>query len=503
MARDARELEEELKRSRDEIERLRRQKQNLEKELDAVKKENHELANQNKELKDQLQSLLGSAPMLAASDKTAEAGGVPSSKVFYRRPVDAKEKKPTGGQPGHKGHARPKPEPNAPPVILRLTHCPKCKATLGEHSDSWTSTVTDLPKQEVMVYDLVTLRYKCPACGERVQAERPLLPNKQFGPRLTALVATNRMRGMSVAKIQSLLLELYGLGISEASILDLEACAARALGPWYKRLGALVKKASVVKADETGFRVAGANGWLWVFDFLLGTFYALEPTRGGKVPKKVLGGFEGTLVRDGWDAYDAIITAKHQLDLLHVNRWLERAEVKHGIEPRPLVKEREVKFTRAGRPPRELIRFADGVRSRLREAVLFTESKPSMKERKSALAKFDESMERFLDEPWRDEDAVRIAKELRKRRSQLFTFVLDPEVPWHNNDAERQIRQGVLHRKVSGGRRTWIGADRFQVLLSAFETSKKRGKNFFEEVIKLLVRQGSRGQPTSRGRPQT
>lgn len=493
-------VDEELKRLREENGRLRR-------ELDAAKKKNQELSDKNKQLEEKLQNVLVSAPMLAASDKTAEAGGVPSSKVFnrarsayYRRRNH--NPKPNGGQVGHKGVSRRKPEPNAPPVILRLTHCPKCDTTLGEHSDSWTSTVTDLPEQEVIVHEVVTLRYKCPGCGERVNAERPL-PHKQFGPRLIAFVATNRMRGLSVVKIQSLLMELYGLSISEATILELEACAVQALGPWYKTLEALVKKASVVKADETGFRVAGANGWLWVFDFLLGTFYALEPTRGGKVPKRVLSGFKGTLVRDGWDAYDAITTAKHQLDLLHVNRWLERAEVKHGIEPRPLVKEQSVKFTRAGRPPRELIRFADGIRSRAREAVLFVESNPSVAERERTHAKFDESMERFLNEPWADEDAVRIAKELRKRRSQLFTFVLDSKVPWHNNDAERQIRQGVLHRKVSGGRRTWIGADRFQVLLSVFETCKKLGKNFFEEVIKLLVKQGSRGQPTSRGRPQT
>lgn len=502
MPRVPRVSEEELKRARDENERLRRENEALKEENQKLAEQRKKLADENKELKEQLQRVLSSAPMLAASDKNAEAGGVPTSKVFYRRRTNPDEKKPTGGQPGHRGHARPKPEPNAPPVILRLSQCPKCSAALGEHSDSWTSTITDLPKQEMMVYEVITLRYNCAGCGERVNAERPL-PHKQFGPRLIAFVATNRMRGMSVAKIRSLLMELYGLRISEAAILDLEACAAQALGPWYQRLGALVRKASVVKADETGFRVAGANGWLWVFDFLLGTFYALEPTRGSKVPKRVLGAFKGTLVTDAWDSYDAITTAKRQLDWLHVNRWLERAEVRHGIEPRPLVKEQSVKFTRAGRPPRELIRFIDGVRSRARDAILFVDAKPSRAERKRAHAEFTASMEAFLNEPWQDEDAVRIAKELRKRSGQLFTFVLNRRVPWHNNDAERQIRQGVLHRKVSGGRRTWDGAGRFQILLSAFETHKKLGKNFFEALIALLVKLGSGQGQNPPAKPQT
>ena len=33
---------------------------------------------------------------------------------------------------------------------------------------------------------------------------------------------------------------------------------------------------------------------------------------------------------------DAITTARHQLDLLHTNRWIETAEVRHGIEPSSL-----------------------------------------------------------------------------------------------------------------------------------------------------------------------
>ena len=60
------------------------------------------------------------------------------------------------------------------------------------------------------------------------------------------------------------------------------------------------------------------------------------------------------------------------------------------------------------------------------------------------------------------------------------------EVPWHNNDAERAIRQGVLHRKISGGRRTWVGADIFGVILSIYETSKKKKQKFMEIVGEKL-----------------
>jgi len=84
--------------------------------------------------------------------------------------------------------------------------------------------------------------------------------------------------------------------------------------------------------------------------------------------------------------------------------------------------------------------------------------------------------------------------ELRKRLDMLFTFMDHEDVPWHNNDAERAIRQGVLHRKISGGRRTWTGAEVFEVILSTYETAKKRGDRFIEMVrAKFDPPAGARG----------
>jgi transposase len=109
-----------------------------------------------------------------------------------------------------------------------------------------------------------------------------------------------------------------------------------------------------------------------------------------------------------------------------------------------------------------------------------------MKERINACKGFQEEITAFLDREWDDVDATRITKELRKRQNMLFTFMQYEDVPWNNNDAERAIRQGVLHRKISGGRRTWAGADVFGVLLSIYETSKKRKQRFMELVGEKL-----------------
>jgi len=68
----------------------------------------------------------------------------------------------------------------------------------------------------------------------------------------------------------------------------------------------------------------------------------------------------------------------------------------------------------------------------------------------------------------------------------LFTFVEKEGVSLHNNDAENAIRKGVLARKISGGRRIWIGAEVFQMLLNIFKTSKKKGEKFNKVVRRRL-----------------
>jgi Transposase IS66 family. len=461
-------------------------KEDLEKERNENKislQEKERLEKENKTLKKQLAQLLGSAPTLAASDKTAEAGGVPSSKAFYRRNRPEGKRKPRGGQPGHIGHGRKKPTKNSPSLYVELDECPDCSTPVGEPVDGAEQSriITDIPLPRPNIYEIVYLRYWCNKCKKLVRGEVPWLPpNQQFGPAAASWIVYQRMLGLSIGKIQSSLYETYEITISEATILKLEKWVADTLKEDYEKLHEEIIKAAAVNADETGFRIDGKNSWLWVFTSTIGSYYKIAPTRGHTVPEETLEGFNGVLGRDAWKPYDVVKCSGHQLDLLHVNRWLERAEIKHGIEPRSLLTSKPAKLMKQGRPPEKFLEFVDGVRSILKRAVEYTEQDPppSMKERENVCKDVQKDMKALLDKEWTDEDAIRISKELRKRHDMLFTFMEYEGVPWHNNDAERAIRQGVLHRKISGGRRTWTGAEIFEVILSVYETTKKRGERF-------------------------
>src|SRR5580658_8795304 len=92
----------------------------------------------------------------------------------------------------------------------------------------------------------------------------------------------------------------------------------------------------------------------------------------------------------------------------------------------------------------------------------------------------------LLRRRWKDAGAARISNELWKRRKTLFAFIVEPGVAWHNNEAETQIRQGVLYRKISGGRRSWAGAWALEPLLTIYRTCRK-GSLEFMSVLKQAL----------------
>jgi transposase len=480
-------LKEENERLRKELEKALLEKKNLEKECEELKKE--------------LISLKSSMPFLAASENTAEACGVPSSKIFYRRNRQEGQKRPTGGQPGHPGHWRKMPIPNVPPLTVKLKVCSHCgNPHLGKpvKNAEQKRTITDTPPPSHNVYEVIYLRYWCNICKKLVRGEIVWLPSHQpYGPSMAAWVAAQRMLGLSVGRVESNLLLTYNLSVSDEVILKLEKWVADALGEDYDRIRTEIQKAKALGGDETQFRINGMNGWMWVFTSVLSSLYKIAPTRGHVVPEDLLKDFKGNLIRDAWKSYDGVECSDHQLDLLHANRWLERAEIRHRIEPRSILTSKKAQLSGPGRPPVEFIQYADGIRAIFKDAIEFSKSRPepAPAERERAWRTYKRRMGTFLRKGWTDRDAVRISKELLRRLDMLFTFVKTPGVPWHNNDAERAIRQGVLHRKNTGGRRTWKGARALEILLTIYETAKKKGIFFVEWVVKALKRSAGVAAP--------
>jgi transposase len=482
----------ELLRRSERLDRAEQQLREAQQEIRRLREEKARAREKSSALKAALDRLRASLPLLGTDARTAAAVGVPSSRVFFRQPPPLpKDRRPTGGQPGHRGTTRSRPTPNAPPRVLALMECPKCEEPLGDPCDSWRRPVTDLPAPSLEIFDLVVLRYKCPGCGERVHALLPEAYRGDFGPRLKALVAELRVLGMPFEKIAELLRMNYDLEVSVASLLAMEEGVAESLDGTYSELReemVVATRTPHAQGDETGMPVNGKTEWLCVGTSPRATVYHIQEGRGGEEAATMWAGYRGKLTHDGLDSYNSVDGAEHQMDLVHANRWLQKVEASHGIRPRGLLKPEGPTFERAGRPPKEFLRFAAGIRVRLRGEVRWTErypmATPAARERR--YRRGVGSMGRFLSREWRDPDATRIAKELGQRSETLFTFVRRPGVSWNSNEAEREVRVAVIHRKISGGRRTARGAWVLERLLTVWRTCAKRQLRFWETVSDRL-----------------
>ena len=462
--------------------------------VDQLEEEVRQLRQKLKERDRELERLRRSAAALDAA--------TPPSKKLHRpaAPAEPREKgmRRPGGQPGHTPHGRGRPDRVDETVDLTLDQCPDGHGTLGDPADTYERFVTELIPAYLWVLRILVHRYWCSHCQTFVQAEIDrAIPGRQFGPRLASTLVLLSMMGLPVRRIQETVATMVGLEVSVGAIQGLLEATAERLGPEYEAIHQEVLKAHLVQPDETSMRVNGENWWAWSFATEMSAYYELDPSRGQDVVERVLGAdFPGTVVSDDWCGYN-VLKGKRGVCWIHINRHLQAVEVTHGIEPRGPRSLAPSKYRRAGHPPTTFLKFADGLRALLREAVEWSgktaATETDVRARQAAVYEARVRALCDLDSPY--EDVGRISRNLVKRMPHLFEFVRDAEIPGHNSAGERAIRSICVKRKMSGGMRSAVGARTYARLKSVHETARRKGEEFLRVVMVALTR-GARGQPS-------
>jgi transposase len=67
-------------------------------------------------------------------------------------------------------------------------------------------------------------------------------------------------------------------------------------------------------------------------------------------------------------------------------------------------------------------------------------------------------------------------------RDRLFGFFDRPDVPPTNNAFAQDLRPSVIHRKVTGGFRSQLGADVSAIFTSLLTTARRRGESLFHAL---------------------
>jgi transposase len=76
---------------------------------------------------------------------------------------------------------------------------------------------------------------------------------------------------------------------------------------------------------------------------------------------------------------------------------------------------------------------------------------------------------------------------LQTRKVDVLRFLHDPDVPFSNNEAERDGRMAKVKQKISGGFRSKGGAEDFATLRSVISTAKKQGWDLIETLTRPAV----------------
>jgi transposase len=280
-------------------------------------------------------------------------------------------------------------------------------------------------------------------------------------------------------RLQETLSDLLGISISTATLNRFSRHMYETLAPFESALLARIKVAHTKHLDETGFRIGGKTQWLHVASTKQLTYYHCSAKR-----KSLLSGLEGIVIHDHWKSYYQLPDVLHGLCNQHHLREL-RALIEHEKE-----------------------QWARNMRRCLRVALRYRHQYPDQAipekvlERLNKLydcivsrgIKYHESLPGLPQKGrrgrWKRRTGHNLLLRLKYYKEDVLRFLVDPEVPFTNNQAEQDIRMMKCKQKISGGFRSDEGARIFARLRGFISTSRKQGWNVFDSI-----QQAIRGSP--------
>lgn len=371
--------------------------------------------------------------------------------------TDTKRK--IGGQIGHKGYGRKTTDRIDRQVAAYLSNCPDCDSPLKETPSTRRHIVTDIPhwkELQPITTEYSIQRQWCSNCHTEVQAvPKGVIPRSKLGMNLVTMILVWKYRFRNpLNKIAENLETMYGLHVSEGTIVYQLHKAQTYLGDRYADLLAEIRGAPIKHADETGWRINGENSWAWVFLSKKSTYYTIEETRGKGIPEEKLEDAVGVLVRDDYGGYK-------KLPIEHQSCWAHLLRKSHEASVREEASE-EVK---------KLHHQLKNMFDLLQEDVVkpFTQN-----ERNQWYLWYTKDIEKIIATHFTSQDAKQIQTRIKNQTTNLLTALLYPDVPLTNNPAEKAIRPLVVTRKISGGSKTKEGAKTHAVNMSIIETICKQ-----------------------------
>jgi transposase len=417
----------------------------------------------------------------------------PSSDGFNKRNPGKKTKKHKGKQGGQLGHSGKSLERSLNPdevISLKLNRCPGCETCLEEHPtvgmvcrQEW-----EIPPIELKILEWQADQKWCSGCDKVVTAPFPeqVKAPVQYGPHLRAFgLYLHCGQFLPLRRVGEVFEELFGVGLSSATLLN----QAKTLDPtlhfheeWIRMK---LLEGSHLHSDETGLRLQGTLHWLHVNCNDAYTLYTPHSKRGkeGVLASEVMAYYSGTHVHDHWPSYYCF-GSKHSFCGAHLLRELEGVMEEEGAlwarDLKGFLLELKTEVDQAKRWGETNLSSAflnfywleyQNILSQAQTFYAIKDPPPSGKRGRKAQHKGKNLLDRFI-----------------QNQKAMILWAFDFDIPFTNNQAERDLRMMKLRQKISGSFQAEHSLVRFARIRSILASLKKQ-KIRMLPAIQLLFQQ--------------
>ena len=425
------------------------------------------------------------------SRKVRKAPPRPDKQLTMLTDQDGQDKRPTtsGRRGGHQGQYRQRPSaPVNQHLEVPLAGCPHCSNNDLHHRRALDQIIEELPEVQPQIIALRTYEGYCDCCAKQVRSTHPLQVSTaqgaasiHLGPRaLTELVNLRHRLGLSCRKTAQQFTRSTGIKISSGGVALAYQRLAGKLKADYEALLERINQGRSAHVDETGWYVDG-RAWLWVVCNRLGTVFHVAQRRTRQVAEALLADFDGVLISDCLNIYDAWKGPQQKCYAHHLRYLRECMDVRPNSLILPQLRQLLLDALDLGRQNQA---------GNLSPPV-YEQRREELDQRADKLLRVKKGKRKKLvvvHPPHGDYGSLERKSILRlaRQRDHLFTFLDEPQVDATNNFAERQLRPAVIQRKLSCGNRTWRGADTWQTLKSLLVSDDDAERDFGARLQRAL-----------------
>jgi transposase len=413
------------------------------------------------------------------------------AKLPPRRSQRRRSGKKSGGQAGHPGTTLLQVEQPDRVVAYRASTCTQCGSALADARvvGQERRQVVDLPVTRPQVTEHQAVRVCCTHCQTITAGQFPVDVTQpvQYGPGVKALaVYLQTYQHLPFERTQEYFHDVHQLDLSEGTLATAQATCAAALEPIETAIRDAVTQAAVAHFDETGLRLLCLTYWLHVASTARLTYYALQPKRAGPAMQAIgiLPVFQGIAVHDALGGYFTYACG-HSLCNAHLLRDLTAVS----------------ELTRQQWPAR-LMALLLKIKANVERAVAKGQAQLTARRRKTFTAEYNHLVQSGLRANPPPKPTGRVGRptqgpirsillRLKKHPTAVLAFMHNFQVPFDNNQAERDVRMLKIKQKVSGCFRSLAGAQTFCRIRGYLSTMRKQGHNALTVLTSVF-----NGKPT-------